>query len=53
MLIYEPIKITVAASRELDNLRAEVARNKANNDYIAMMCDVELAEHSEDGEEAI
>lgn len=45
-----PIKTTVAASREQENMKADIERNKAYNDYIAMMCDVELPEHTEDME---
>lgn len=38
----DPIKATVAATRETENMKADIARNKAHNDYIAMMCDVEI-----------
>ena len=36
--------LTPAERRELDNLRAESAKNKAHTDYLAMMCDVEIPE---------
>jgi hypothetical protein len=44
MLEFKPIKTTVADAREKENMRADIARNKAHNDYIAMMCDVEIPE---------
>lgn len=47
---FNPIKTTVAASREQENMKADIERNKAHNDYIAMMCDVELPEPTEDME---
>ena len=47
---FNPMKSSVAASREQENMRADIARNKAHNDYIAMMCDIELPEQSEDME---
>jgi hypothetical protein len=47
---FNPIKTTVAAARENENMKADIARNKAHNDYIAMMCDVELPEPTEEME---
>lgn len=47
---FNPIKTTVAASREQENMKADIERNKAHNDYIAMMCDVELPEPTKDME---
>lgn len=47
---FNPMKSSVAAVRELENIKADVARNKSYNDYIAMMCDVELPEPTEDME---
>ena len=47
---FNPIKTTVAAARENENMKADIARNKAHNDYIAMMCDVEIPEPTEDME---
>ena len=34
-------------AREKENMKADIERNKAYNDYIAMMCDVELPEPEE------
>ena len=45
-----PIKLSIVESREIENMRADIARNKAHNDYIAMMCDVEIPESAEDAE---
>lgn len=41
---FNPIKETVQERRLRDNQRADIARNKAHVDYIAMMCDVEIPE---------
>lgn len=43
-MLVKRIRTTVAEQRELDNLRASVARNEAYNTYIAMMANVELPE---------
>ncbi len=40
----------VKEQRELENLRASVAQQKAQNDYIAMMCDLELSESDAEDE---
>ena len=40
--------LTPAERRELDNLRAEAAKNKAHTDYLAMMCDIEIPEPEND-----
>ena len=47
---FNPIKTTVAAARENENMKADIARNKAHNDYIAMMCDVEIPEPTDEME---
>lgn len=47
---FNPIKTTVAATRENENMKADIARNKAYNDYIAMMCDVEIPKPTEEME---
>ena len=43
----KPIKLSVAEARKIENMKADIERNKAYNDYIAMMCDVELPEPEE------
>ena len=45
-----PMKLSIAENREIENMRADIARNKAHNDYIAMMCDVEIPELTEEME---
>lgn len=50
MIEFKPIKTTVADAREKENMIADVARNKAYNDYIAMMCDVDIPETAEETE---
>ena len=47
---YNPIKNTVAESRERENMKADIERNKAHNDYLAMMIGVEINEQSDDAE---
>ncbi len=47
----EKAKMSVAERREADNMKADIARNKAHTDYIAMMANVEIPEPTvEDGE---
>ncbi len=36
------IKTNIKEQREIERLRADVEINKAHNDYIAMMCDIDL-----------
>ena len=43
MALLKRIKTTVGEAREIERLKAETAQNKANNDYIAMMADIELS----------
>lgn len=50
MVHFNAAKMTVAETRRFDNMTSDVERNKAHNDYIAMMCDVELPEPTEDME---
>lgn len=42
------LNASVAESRALENMRADIERNKANTDYIAMMADVVLPEPQEE-----
>lgn len=42
MVHFNAAKMTVAEARRFDNMTADVERNKAYTDYIAMMSDVEL-----------
>lgn len=51
MVHFNAAKLTVAEARRFDNMTADVERNKAHNDYIAMMCDVELPEPAEPTED--
>lgn len=51
MALLKRIKTTVAEAREIDRLKAETAQNKAINDYIAMMADIELPRNAEETEE--
>ena len=39
---YEHINESVADKRNKDRINSEAMQNKANIDYIAMMCDVEI-----------
>lgn len=48
---FNPIKTTVAEQRERENMKADIARNKAYNDYVAMMCGIEIPSNSHDMEE--
>ena len=41
-------KMTIREQRELEYLRAEVARLKATSDYVAMMCDIEIPKADEE-----
>lgn len=50
MVHFNAAKMTVAETRRFDNMTADVEHNKAYTDYIAMMCDVELPEPTEDME---
>jgi hypothetical protein len=43
-----PIKSSVYEAREKENMKADIERNKAYNDYIAMMCDVKLPDPKDD-----
>lgn len=50
MVHFNAAKMTVAETRRFDNMTADVERNKANTDYIAMMSDVELPTPEDDME---
>ena len=47
MVNFNAAKMTVAETRRFDNMTADVERNKAHTDYIAMMSDVELPQPEE------
>ena len=50
MVHFNAAKMTVAETRRFDNMTADVERNKAYTDYIAMMNDVELPTPEDDME---
>lgn len=50
MVHFNAAKMTVAEMRCFDNMIADVERNKAYTDYIAMMSDVELPTLEDDME---
>lgn len=50
MVHFNPAKTSVADMRRFDNMIADVERNKAHTDYIAMMSDVELPTPEDDME---
>ena len=50
MVHFNTAKMTVAETRRFDNMTADVERNKAYTDYIAMMSDVELPTPEDDME---
>ena len=50
MVHFNAAKMTVAETRRFDNMTADVERNKAHADYIAMMSDVELPTPEDDME---
>ena len=50
MVHFNAAKTTVAETRRFDNMTADVERNKAYTDYIAMMSDVELPTPEDDME---
>lgn len=52
MFKYIPIEEQIAKKQnEVDKVSAEEAKNRADIDYIAMMCDVELDSEDEEGDE--
>ena len=50
MVHFNAARMTVAERRRFDNMVADVERNKAYTDYIAMMSDVELPTPKDDME---
>jgi hypothetical protein len=50
MVHFNAAKMTVAETRRFENMMADVERNKAHTDYIAMMNDVELPTPEDDME---
>ena len=50
MVQFNAAKMTVAEMRRFDNMTADVERNKAHTDYIAMMSGVELPTPEDDME---
>ena len=43
MLKINKIRKSIAEQREIERLKAEILRLRAENDYIAMMCDIDLS----------
>lgn len=50
MVHFNAAKMTIAETRRFDNMTADVERNKAHTDYIAMMSDVKLPVPEDDME---
>lgn len=50
MMHFNAARMTVAETRRFDNMTADVERNKAHTDYIAMMSGVELPMQEDDME---
>jgi hypothetical protein len=50
MVHFNAAKMTVAETRRFDNMTADVERNKAYTDYIAMMSEIELPTQKDDME---
>lgn len=52
MFKYIPIEEQMAKKQiEINKVSTEEAKNRADIDYIAMMCDVELDSEDEEGDE--
>ena len=51
MFTFNKLKTDVVTERQLEQMNATIAQQKATVDYIAMMTDVELPEDEEQEEE--
>lgn len=50
-MIWNRLKMSIKESRELEDTIAKVAKEQADIDYIAMMCDIDLEEDENDEQE--